>query len=158
MAHADDFALPAPAADVPGKPVSLYGSWYHMVNRHTVSPAAPYGVGSAEAYRMVPYRSIAADHRVFPPGTVLYIPELRGKPMRDGHGHGFVHDGYVMVVDSGSGVRHGHIDFFAGGVRRNPAPLLFNGRRHHFSAYVVHDPDIVAALKAMHDPTTPYRP
>ena len=153
-AHADDFALPAPGA--PGKAVSLYGSWYHMINRHTVRRDAPYGVGSAEKYRMVPYRSVAADRRVFPAGTVLYIPELRGKDMQDAKGRHFVHDGYVMVVDSGSGVRRGHIDFFAGGVRRNPAPLLFNGHRHRFQGYVVTDPDVISAMKAMHDPSTPY--
>ncbi len=155
-ARADDFALPAPAE--PGTAVPVYGSWYHMVNRHTVSKKAPWGVGSAERYRMVPFRSVAADRRVFPPGTVLYIPELRGRTMRDGHGRTFIHDGYVMVTDSGSGVRHGHIDFFAGGVRRNPAPLLFNGRRHHFTAYVVTDPAVIAALRALHDPKAPYPP
>lgn len=154
-ARADDFALPAPAES--GTAVAVYGSWYHMVNRRTVSKAAPYGRGSSGRL-LVPFRSVAADRRVFPPGTVLYIPELRGRTMRDGHGKAFVHDGYVMVTDSGSGVRHGHIDFFAGGLRRNPAPLLFNGRRHHFKAYVVTDPAVIAALRALHDPKAPYAP
>ena len=58
-AFAGDFDLPAPAA--PSGDVSVYASWYHMMNRKTVSAQAPYGQGSGQGYRMVPYRSIAAD-------------------------------------------------------------------------------------------------
>ncbi len=151
-ARADDWNMPAP--DATGTVMSMYGSWYHMMNRRTVTKAAPYGRGSTR-FRLVPYRSIAADRSVFPAGTVLYIPELRGKVLTAPDGTSFTHDGYVMVVDSGSGVRGHHIDFFAGNIHSNPAPLLFNGVRHHFDAYRVTDIAVVAAMTTLHDPDAP---
>lgn len=150
--HADDWNLPVPDSD--GTAISMYGSYYHMMNRRTVTAKAPWGRGSTR-YRLIPYRSIAADHTQFPAGTVLFIPELRGKVMTAPDGTTFTHDGYVMVVDSGSGVRGHHIDFFAGNVHSNPAPLLFNGTRHHFDAYVVSDIAVVAAMATLHDPDAP---
>lgn len=112
---------------------------------------APYGLGSSPRYRLVPYRSLAADKSVFPSGTVLFIPGLRGTTITSETGVKATHDGYVMVVDTGGGIRGNHIDFFTGTSVTNPAPTLFQSTdKAPFEAQLVSDPSVIAKLKTAH--------
>lgn len=107
---------------------------------------APDGLGSNADYKLVPYRSIATDITVIPTGTVLYIPSLKNAAVPGGHSH----DGFVMAVDTGVGIRDTHVDFFIG-MKANPVPAPFDANpKNPFTAYIVQDPTIGGYLKNLH--------
>lgn len=64
----------------------------------------PWGRGAAGT-PIAPMRSVAADTKVLPMGTVLYIPELDGIEGSDG---------CFVVEDRGSRVQGEHVDIFTG--------------------------------------------
>jgi 3D (Asp-Asp-Asp) domain-containing protein len=64
----------------------------------------PWGRGAA-GVPIAPLRSVAADTRVLPMGTVLYIPELDGVSRSDG---------CFVVEDRGLRVQGEHVDIFTG--------------------------------------------
>ncbi len=58
-----------------------------------------------------PYYSVAADLSIYNLGDVIYIPALKGITLPNGE----LHNGYVIVRDSGSMIKgHGRFDFFTG--------------------------------------------
>lgn len=71
----------------------------------------PWGRGAA-GVPIAPLRSVAADTKVLPMGTVIYIPELDGASdaIRGGGGH----DGCFVVEDRGLKVQGEHVDIFTG--------------------------------------------
>lgn len=91
-----------------GRIVNLHqkidGSWRYMVARD-----APFGLG-LDAYKLIPYRTLAVDAKVIPPGTVLYIPALDGVRLLSGE----IHDGFFFAHDEGQGITGNRIDVFVG--------------------------------------------
>jgi hypothetical protein len=115
-------------------------------------PDAPYGLGNHHMTRLVPFRSIAADQANSPlkRGTVIYIPSLRGLTFTL-HGRQVTHDGYLYVADVGSAIKGSHIDFFTGGVTKNPFPsLIRSSPGGTFDAFLIHDPEVKRELHALH--------
>ncbi len=129
------------------KKVELWATQYY--GRHHVRDDATFGVG-AFGYRLVPFRTIAADRRVFKPGTVFFVPGLAG--VRFEHeGVSEVHDGYVFFGDVGGAVRGHHIDIYTGAMRKNPAPDIITSTRHKpFAAYIVADEAVIERLRQQH--------
>jgi 3D (Asp-Asp-Asp) domain-containing protein len=73
---------------------------------------APFGVG-ANTLPLAPFRTVAVDRKTIPINTVLYIPELDGRPMPGPPPWGgFVHDGCVLAGDTGGNVRGQQLDLF----------------------------------------------
>lgn len=78
----------------------------------------PYGLGDSAdnvmSYKVMcldPYRSVAADLSIYRLGDVIYMPDLVGVALPNG----LVHDGYLIVRDSGGGIKGvGRFDFFTG--------------------------------------------
>jgi 3D (Asp-Asp-Asp) domain-containing protein len=104
----------------------------------------PFGDG-VNGFRLVPFRTIATDPHFLALGTVIYVPGARGYRMPDGQ----LHDGYFFAGDAGGVIKSNHVDFFCGD---HPVALPFalSTSRPRFSAYIVRNTDIVAALKAEH--------
>ncbi len=67
----------------------------------------PFGRGAGKR-PLVPFRSVAVDPKFVSIGEPLYIQELDGVPMPDGH----VHDGCVRADDTGQAIKKRKIDFF----------------------------------------------
>jgi hypothetical protein len=107
---------------------------------------APEGLGSDSRYRLVPYRTVAVDKSVFPLGSVLFIPKLKGRKTPVG-----AHDGYVFAGDTGVGVIGPHLDFFLGRSMANPAPDVFaGGPSTRFNVELVTDPAVIQRLRRQH--------
>jgi 3D (Asp-Asp-Asp) domain-containing protein len=64
---------------------------------------------------LTPFRTVAADPKVVPLGTLLYLPILEGRrmPGRPPWG-GFVHDGCVVADDTGGAINDNQLDLFVG--------------------------------------------
>lgn len=67
----------------------------------------PFGMG-VQGYRLIPYRTVAVDLSRIPPATPLFVPEMVGVRLPDGTRH----DGCVVAVDTGGGIRGARLDFF----------------------------------------------
>lgn len=84
-----------------------------------------------------PFYSVAADTAIYPLGTVVYIPAVRGTALPDGS----VHDGYFIVRDSGGNIDgRGRFDFFTGDVglnANNPFSNLGLGGESNYEYFVV---------------------
>jgi 3D (Asp-Asp-Asp) domain-containing protein len=76
-----------------------------------------------------PFRTVAADPKVVPLGSLLYIPALQGRrmPGRPPWG-GFLHDGCVVADDTGGAINDNQLDFFVG--RRTYYRALSNRGSH----------------------------
>lgn len=114
--------------------------------------AHPMGCGARDI-PMMPFRTIAVDADFLPMETVLYIPDLRGRPFTY-EGRQLIHDGYVYAGDKGGGgVRGGHIDFFTGHESAKAFDgLITSTSKDGFKAQVVPKTDPAAkALLANHD-------
>lgn len=126
---------------------------------------APYGLGAKNTYRLVPARSVAVDlgpDGLFKLGDVLYVPALRGLPVKLQDGSMVQHDGYVMVVDKVSACSGGegnlpvncnfnHVDYFLGRMRVDHLPAnLQSSPAHTLDVYEVTDQAIIDKLKAEH--------
>jgi len=145
IAAAGDFNEPPPR-DLAGlTKVHLWATHYDVRDSAKAAKNAPYGVG-AFGHQLVPFRTIAADRKVFAPGTVFFIPGLVGVTVG-----GARHDGYVFFGDVGRAVRGHHIDVFTGPSRKNPAPdLITSTRRKGFDAYIVTDAALIERLRQLH--------
>lgn len=70
----------------------------------------PFGYGVRSSC-LDPYFSAAADLKFHSPGDVIFIPRLVGSVLP----HGEVHDGFIVIRDSGGGiVGENRFDFFTG--------------------------------------------
>jgi 3D (Asp-Asp-Asp) domain-containing protein len=115
-----------------------------------VPPDAPYGLGVSN-FRLVPYRTVAVDPTQFPYGSLIYVPQLRGRPIRLPDGSTATHDGYLFAGDTGGAIKGNHIDVFTGNTSANFAPaVLTSSPNSPFNAYFVQRPDIAAALRSLH--------
>lgn len=84
---------------------------YRLVDRR----AYPWGQGASGSggdgpAPLRPLRSVAVDPAVIPLGTVLFLPELAGRPGPDGR----IMDGCVRADDTGRLIRGRRVDLFAG--------------------------------------------
>ena len=115
-----------------------------------VPPDAPLGMGASSRYRLVPYRSIAADPSL-ELGTVMYIPNLRGASITLADGRQVTHDGYVIVVDRGGAIRGAQIDFFKGLTTDDrPPSAIRSSADRQIDAYLIEDPAIKEVLLRPH--------
>jgi 3D (Asp-Asp-Asp) domain-containing protein len=80
------------------------GSWSYQE-----APDAPFGLG-LDCYKLIPFRTIAVDPDVIPPGTVVYLPVLDGVRLPSGE----IHDGFMFAHDEGQGITGNRIDVFVG--------------------------------------------
>lgn len=119
----------------------------------------PYGLGdssdSIKKYKTMclkPFRSIAADFKYHPLGTVIYMKDLVGLQLPDGS----VHDGYLTVRDGGGGIDgRGRFDFFSGyqGLdTSNPFHNLGLGQSTHFEYKVVEGAEARRVLETQQFP------
>jgi 3D (Asp-Asp-Asp) domain-containing protein len=102
---------------------------------------------------LVPYRTIAVDssQTPIPFGTVIYIPEARGKEITLPSGEVVKHDGYFFAADSGNLIKGSHIDVFSGVSTSNPFPEFVKSRSTEtFTAYVINDSGIAEELNRTH--------
>lgn len=116
--------------------------------RFKVSKAA-YGNGVG-GHQLVPFRSIAVDPSHIAIGSLLYVPQARGSTITLPSGQQLVHDGYFYAVDVGNAIRGNHIDTFIGASQTNPFSYVTSTANGIFSAYVVNDPNLIAAMRALH--------
>lgn len=81
-------------------------------------------------------RSLTAEERILPLGTIVYLKDWDGVsiPSVDGIG-GFTHDGCVRVDDTGSGITGGHIEIFTGTEAMAEALEVIFDRGDVFSVY-----------------------
>lgn len=127
----------------------FYGGPSPVADRMTFEKSAgPWGQSSS-GRPLIPFRSVAVDRKRIALGSVLFLPGLAGRVVPDGTGGSFVHDGYVLAVDEGQGVKGAHVDLFVGFLRDGELPgWLVNLERT--PVQVVTDSAIRARLEALH--------
>lgn len=115
----------------------IEGSWRYMVARD-----APFGLG-LDAYKLIPYRTLAVDAKVIPPGTVLYIPALDGVRLPSGE----IHDGFFFAHDEGQGITGNRIDVFVGYESDVDNTLTRSGRIKDMNRVEVYQVDEKTAVR-----------
>lgn len=129
---------------------SLSNSTLERVNRVRFAPLRnSYGLGTG-GYRLVPYRTIAVDRSQIPIGSVIYIPEARGKVVALPSGDRVIHDGFFFAADVGSGIQGNHVDVFIGTSTQNPFSFITSRSTGTFRAFLIQDAEITQALLALH--------
>jgi len=107
---------------------------------------------SFKAMCLDPLYSVAADTSIYPLGTVIHIPAVRGTQLPDGS----THDGYFVVRDSGGNIDgRGRFDFFTGDLglnARNPFSNLGLGGEVNFDYEVVSNSEAQAVRLRRHFP------
>jgi 3D (Asp-Asp-Asp) domain-containing protein len=98
---------------------------------------------------LMPFRTIAVDQQIIPVGSVIFVPELRGRHFRY-NGRDMVHDGYLFAGDRGGAIRGRHIDVFMLDEKVIPFEDIFASTPNRtFAAHVVATDDPAAlALKS----------
>jgi 3D (Asp-Asp-Asp) domain-containing protein len=115
-----------------------------------IETSEPFGLGIRN-YRLVPYRSMARKDALVLPGTVIYVPALREKMVTLPSGAKIAHDGYLFAADTGSRLKNTQIDLFTGVMKKNELPHFVTSKNtDQFPFYVIEDPEIKKALRAMH--------
>jgi membrane-bound lytic murein transglycosylase A len=75
---------------------------------------------------LIPFFSVAADPRVYPAGTIIYVEGMEGKMIKMPDGRTVRHPGYFIVQDVGSAIKgKGRFDFFTGTRGPNDAQNAF---------------------------------
>jgi 3D (Asp-Asp-Asp) domain-containing protein len=97
---------------------------------------------------LTPFRTIAVDTSIIPIGSVVYVPELRGRPFEH-EGRVLVHDGYLFAGDRGGAIRGKHVDVFMTDTPETPFEDIFaSNKRRTFSAHIVNaDHDAAQAVR-----------
>ena len=108
-----------------------------------------YGEGTA-GFLLVPYRSIAVDPDMIEIGSVIYIPDARGKSIVLPSGESIIHDGYFFAADVGGVIQDSHIDVFLGIATASPFPFVQSRRDRTFSAFLIDNVQTTQILKASH--------
>jgi 3D (Asp-Asp-Asp) domain-containing protein len=101
-------------------------------------------------YRLIPFRTVAVDPTVIPYGTILYIPQARGRQVTLPDGTTALHDGYFFAGDTGGLIKQNHIDVFIGVAKSNPFSWISSSQSGTFTAYVVSNVDAKTLLDARH--------
>lgn len=131
---------------------SLPTATVQAMNRSLFALAkGPYGDGAGD-FILVPYRTIAVDKSVIPLGTVIYIPDAKGKEIVLPSGNKVKHDGYFFAADVGGAIKNNHIDSFLGITDKNPFSHVRSSATATFKAFVIKDSQIQDNLKKLHLP------
>jgi 3D (Asp-Asp-Asp) domain-containing protein len=105
----------------------------------------------ANGFALVPYRTIAVDpNSTISLGSVIFIPEARGKKVMLSSGKSVRHDGYFFAADVGELIIDNHIDVFLGVATDNPFPFITSEESGEFAAVLINNVEIVKALKKSH--------
>ena len=93
---------------------------------------------------LMPFRTIAVDTSIIPIGSVIFVPELRGRTFTHDDKQ-LVHDGYLFVGDRGGAIRGKHIDVFMIDQKDIPFEDIFASKSSRtFAAHIVADDDPAA--------------
>ncbi len=93
---------------------------------------------------LMPFRTIAVDTNIIPIGSVIFVPELRGRPF-DHEGRKLVHDGYLFAGDRGGAIRGRHIDVFMTDTGATPFEDIFaSTSTRTFAAHIVNSEEPAA--------------
>ena len=109
----------------------------------------PYGEGT-KGFILVPYRTIAVDNTFIPVGSVIFVPEARGKTVTLPSDKSVTHDGYFFAADVGGAIKGNHIDVFLGVSTANPFPFIQSRKDSTFSAFLISNSQTTKTLEAMH--------
>lgn len=91
----------------------------------------------ARNHPLVPFRTIAVDPSMIPLGSVVFVPELRGRTFRTEE-RTWAHDGYLFAGDRGGAIRGAHIDVFMAEDEGSSLEDLFASTPDRtFSAHIV---------------------
>ena len=90
------------------------------------------------------------DRTFIPIGSVVYIPEARGKTFVLPSGKSVAHDGYFFAADVGGAIKDNHIDVFLGISTTSPFPFIKSRKDRTFSAFLISNNQIVKALESLH--------
>lgn len=105
-------------------------------------------------YSLVPYRTIAVDPKRIPYGSVVFIPEAKGKVVTLENGESFVHDGYFFAGDTGGAIKKNHIDVFTGNSKNHPFDFIKSRSSGTFDAKIITkneaNKDLIRKLTDMH--------
>lgn len=118
--------------------------------------AHPLGCG-VRNLPLMPFRTIAVDTDLIALGSVLYVPELRGRAFRY-NDHDYVHDGYLFAGDRGGAIQGRHIDVFLVDEGFEGLEDLFaSTQKRTFAAHIVarEDPLAMAVSKSQSDSCEP---
>ena len=109
-----------------------------------------YGNG-VEGYKLVPFRTIAVDDSFIDIGSVVYIPEAKGRIIQLDDSTVIVHDGYFFAADRSGAIKQNHIDVFIGTLDKNPfLDFVFSNPQKTFDAFLVKDSEIIKKLSNQH--------
>ncbi|TCB64860.1 hypothetical protein E0H88_14490 [Acinetobacter sp. ANC 4216] len=131
--------------------LNIRKSWINSIGktRYQIAKGA-YGDG-VKNFKLIPYRTIAVDPKIIPYGTVIYIPQARGKIIKLPSGIEVHHDGYFYAADTGGAIKGNHIDVFSGIYLKNPFPNFIKSKNSNtFSAYIINDKEIEIVLRSEH--------
>ncbi len=113
----------------------------------------PFGYG-VRSICLDPYFSVAADLNYYKPGDVIFVPRLVGAELPTGE----IHDGFLIIRDSGGGVEGSRrFDFFTGSLshrqKSNPfARLGFADPAKSFEFRMATKEEASEVLKSRHFP------
>jgi 3D (Asp-Asp-Asp) domain-containing protein len=111
---------------------------------------ALFGEG-ANGFALIPYRTIAVDpNSMISLGSVIFVPEARGKKVILSSGKSVSHDGYFFAADVGELITDNHIDVFLGVATDNPFPFITSEESGGFTAFLINNIETVKALKKLH--------
>ncbi len=122
----------------------------------TTNTACKFGYG-VKSSCLDPFYTVAADLKIYTPGDVIYIPNLRGLNLPNGSKH----NGYFIVRDTGRAiVGEGRFDFFSGyfSWRDNENPFTKIGlgdKNTHLRFYKINGPLAKAVLENRDFPNLP---
>lgn len=108
-----------------------------------------YGDGVA-GYKLIPFRTIAVDRKVFPIGTLMFIPQAVGVEITLPNGNKTKHDGYFFAADVGGDIKENHIDTFFGLKTKNPFKYVTSKPEDTFDAYVITGGTVESELVKLH--------
>jgi len=102
-------------------------------------------------YKLIPFRTIAVDKSIIPYGTVIFIPNVKGKLFILPNGLEVIHDGYFFAGDTGSAIKGNHIDIFTGIFDGNPfKDVIQSDPKKTFDAFFIKDQQVINSLKSQH--------
>lgn len=113
---------------------------------------APYGKGIGDK-GLVPYRTLATDNVTFKAGTVIYIDEFKDKYFQLKPGKWIKHDGYFIVVDTGSNdyIKEKRVDVYCGTdvYCFQDAKTSDSQHIYYLPAKIVTEPSVIERLKKL---------
>jgi 3D (Asp-Asp-Asp) domain-containing protein len=93
---------------------------------------------------LMPFRTIAVDTDIIPIGSVIFVPELRGRVFHR-EDRTLIHDGYLFAGDRGGAIHGRHIDVFMTDTPETPFEDIFaSTRKRTFAAHIVNADEPVA--------------